>query len=132
MNEKNPLADIYQKAYTDGGGYLQLSAPFLAMQSELSSPVQRLKEGDTIQQSYAERHIDGRGRVRTHYYILKAGSYPVQRVVKQFLDEGVRRMDYKQNDVSGSSVMQSERYKPMDAQAGWARKKKVTDDEKRG
>lgn len=132
MTEENPLADIYQKAYTDGGGYLQLSAPFLAMQNELSSPVQRLKEGDTIQQSYAERHIDIRGRVRTNYYILKAGSYPVQRVVKRFLDEGERRMDYKQNDVSGSSVMQSERYKPMDAQVGWARMKKVTDDEKRG
>jgi len=132
MTEENPLTDIYQKAYTDGGGYLQLSSPFLAMQNELSSPVQRLKEGDTIQQSYAERHIDSRGRVRTNYYIPKAGSYPAHRVIKRFLDEDPRRMDYKQNDVSESSVMQFERHKPMDAETGWARTKKVTDNEKRG
>ena len=132
MTEENPLADIYQKAYTEGSGYLQLNAPFTARQTELSSPVQRLKTGDTIQQSYAERHIDGSGRVRTHYYVLKAASYPVSRTVKRFLDEKERRMDYKRNDVSGSSVMQFESYKPMDTQIGCASMKKVTDNEKRG
>lgn len=131
MTEENPLADIYQKAYREQNGQLQMNAIFLERQNELSSPIQRLKVGDTIQQSYAERHVDSRGHVRTHYHVLKAGAYPASRVVKRFLDEGERRMDYKQNDVAGASSMQSEFYKPMDAQTVLTRKK-VTDNEKRG
>ena len=131
MNDKNPLADLYQKAYIDSGGYLQMNAAFMSRQNELSSPIQRLKEGDTIQQSYAERHIDTNGRVRTHYYVPKAGSYPASRVVKRFLDEGERRMDYKRNDVSGSSGMQFEAYKPMDTKIGLDGRK-VAKNEERG